>query len=236
VLALALGALGLYMRRGLPESESFRELRYTGQLSEAPLREAFTGYRRVMLVGIALGWLPVVSYYLMGVYLSGYLLTEGGLSQAQALYIQTLGIFVSLFFIPLSGWLSDRVGRKPLVVGYSVAGFILAYLLFRVFSEGWEAGDIAAQVVFAGLVGFAYGVWPVTIVELYPTRVRSSALALSFNVVAGFVGGTTPLIATYLVSVIGSPLAPAIYLGLAGLISLIPALGLEETAGRPLKT
>ena len=115
--------------------------------------------------------------------------TDDAIQLLQALDIQTLEIFVSLFFIPLAGWLSDRVGRKPLIVSYSVAGVVLAYLLFLVFSGEWGLGDVAAQVVFAIIVGFAYGVWPVAIVELYPARVRSSALALSFNVVGRLRGG-----------------------------------------------
>lgn len=235
LLALALGALGLYLRSGLSESESFRELQNTGQLSQAPLREAFARYWRAMLVGIAIGWYPAVSYYMMGVYLSGFLNTEGNLSLSNALYIQTIGIFVSLLMIPLAGWLADRVGRKPLVIGYSAAGLVSAYFLFRIFSGGWEPGDIVSQVVFAVIVGITLGAFPPAIMELYPTRVRSSALAVSYNSVSGFVGGTTPLIATYLISVICSPLAPALYLGLAGLISLVPALALKETAGQPLQ-
>lgn len=83
-------------------------------------------------------------------------------------------------------------------------------------------------------MGLAFGVTPATMIEMLPTEVRCSGVAIGYNLCFGLFGGTTPLIATYLVARTADDFAPAYYLILASLVSFITLLGMPETARKPL--
>ena len=86
-----------------------------------------------------------------------------------------------------------------------------------------------------GLVfGFTYGVIPVTIAELFPTEVRCSGAAIGYNICLGLMGGTAPILATWLVATTGNAMAPAFYLIAAALMLLVATVFLKERAGTPL--
>ena len=88
---------------------------------------------------------------------------------------------------------------------------------------------------FAVLIGLFLGAGPATMVEVFPARVRCSALAIGYNLCLGVLGGTTPLVATYLIARSHNDLSPAFYLMVAAALSLAVILSLRETATVPLK-
>jgi MHS family proline/betaine transporter-like MFS transporter len=84
------------------------------------------------------------------------------------------------------------------------------------------------------LFGLGYGVIPAAIIEMLPTEVRCSRIVIAFNVCLGVIGGTAPLIATYLVVRTADDFAPVYYVMVVALVSFVALLGLPETARRPL--
>ena len=123
-----------------------------------------------------------------------------------------------------AGRLSDRVGRRPvlLVVGGLLMTF--SYPLMALMARGQWMGVFVGQVGLALLVSAAAGVLPATMAELAPWRVRCTVLSVSYNIGVALLGGTTPLIAAWLLARSGFALAPAVYLAIAGALSFLGAV------------
>lgn len=138
-----------------------------------------------------------------------------------------------MVLIPVFARLSDRVGRRPVLIGAGIAMFVLstpAYLLMRTGPTGTWIGGLALGVVLAAILG-TYAVWSA---EIFPTRTRQGGLSIAYNVTAALFAGTVPYLMTVLIEVTGSTLVPGPYLMVAALIGLAAAFSLRETAGKPL--
>ncbi len=132
------------------------------------------------------------------------------------------------------GAISDRIGRKVALISASVLFIILTVPLFALLDDATLTGIILIQIAFGILLTVNDGTLPCFLTEIFPTRVRYSGFAFSFNTAQAFLGGTAPLIATFLIEVTGSKLAPAWYLVAIAAVSLIAMRGAKETAGKPL--
>ena len=144
-----------------------------------------------------------------------------------------LAVFVVL--IPIWGALSDRIGRKPLLL-LSAGGYVvLSYPLFMMASSGSAVLALVAQLTMIVFLSFFSGPCPATYSELFPTRVRYTALSVGYNIAVAIFGGFAPFIATWLIKVTGSTLAPAYYLMAAAIISFVVILRIRETAFAPLR-
>jgi len=168
------------------------------------------------------------------VYLSTFLSTETHLPLPMALRINTLTMGVLIVLVPLTGALSDRWGRKSLMLASSLGFIFLSYPLFWVLSNGHPWGDLIAQLVFVVLVALYEGTYPAFLAELCPARVRMTVFSLSFNMSMAVLGGTTPLVATLLIRELNTKAAPSFYLILVGMACFLLTLGIRETKGRSL--
>ena len=136
-------------------------------------------------------------------------------------------------FCPTAALLSERVGRKPFLIGPALGTAVLAIPIFLLL-QGSYAAVLVAHVCVGGLIGLFGGAYPAAFSELFPTKVRYSSLSLGYSVSVSIFGGFAPLIFTYLLQRTGNPTAPAFYILGAGIISVLAALTIAETAGRPL--
>jgi len=203
---------------------------------KAPVRETFGRYRLQVLKVMALNIASSVGYYAAFVYAVSYLEDIDNLSDATALSLNTGVLGVLLLLYPIAAWLSDRIGRKPMLISGSALICFGALSFFDLMHSG------VPQLVLRGELGLTVGVAllaggknPAN-VELMPAAVRCTGLAVAFNLAEGYFGGTTPLISTWLISRTGNPLLPGAWVALAGLITLITAVFFtRETAFRPLE-
>jgi MHS family proline/betaine transporter-like MFS transporter len=155
--------------------------------------------------------------------------TIGKLSEAAALEINTVNMIALLAVFPVAGWLSDRMGRKALLVagigGLLVLSWPLFWALHHPSSASW---NFAGQLGFVVLIGLFGGALPVTMVETTPREVRCSAISVGYNLSVGVLGGMTPLVATWLLQRTRDDLAPAYYIMAAALVSLVIAVSLPK--------
>ena len=226
VLGLAVGLAGLYIREHIPESPTDRK--QTDQLPGGPLLDALRTQGVAMLRISVLNVFNAVGFYTAFVYLVTYFEKVAHLSAAAALDINSLNMLVLLVVLPLAGALSDRIGRKPVLLAAAAGGLILAWPLFRLMDHPVLSIACLGQLGLALLVGMFCGVIPVTMVEAFPARVRCSAVSIGYNLCLGIIGGTTPLVATWLIQRSHDDLSPAYYVMASAAISLVAVVCLPK--------
>ena len=133
------------------------------------------------------------------------------------------------FYTVFVGALSDRWGRKPILFGSVVGVLLFSQPLFWAMHHPNVLLILFGQMGFAILLGLFLGVVPVTMVEAFPGHVRCSALSISYNLCSGILGGTTPMVLTFLVERTHDDLSPAYYMMASALVSLVVILRLRET-------
>ena len=234
VLGSLVGGVGLYLRMRMEEPESFQKLRQSGALSQAPLRDALAHHWQPIISTTLATWVLAVGFYMIFVYLTTYLSSETHIPLAAALELNTISMIVMLAFLPFMGALSDRYGRKPLLITGCIGMVMLAYPLFVMLSQESIPLDLVGQLAFALFLTMVWGTFPAMLVERFPTQVRLTCMSLGYNLGWALFGGTTPLLATYLIKETGSKLIPSLYLIVSGLISLVAIAKLRETARAPL--
>lgn len=227
LLGAFVAVAGLLVRRALhvegPPSESAK-----------PLRDSFGVHRmavlRVILINIGQG----VAFYAAFVYAVTYIKTIDKLPAAVAFNNNTETMALLLVLLPATAWLADRVGRRPmLIVGSAIVAFGAIPFLNLMHSTD-PTTILLGECGFA--VGFAImGGSVVVNVELIPRAVRCTGLAFAYNAAVGLFGGTTPMIAAWLIATTGNPIAPAWWITAAAAVTLLTAIFLiRETKDQPV--
>ena len=217
--------LGFFIRRHLTEPEREAIL----DVNQSPILVAFRDHWRQMLqlVGLTLG--VSVMFYYSFVYADDFLIQTKGMVQSQVLTINTVGLALMVVLIPISGWLSDRYGRKPVLFTGGIALLIGAPITFIAFQYATVTSVIIGQVVSAIAVASILGVNPVALAELLPERVRVTGFSIAYGVALALFGGTTPLIVATLINETQWAYSPLPYLVLLCVASLITVFTLKES-------
>ncbi len=215
-LGLLVALTGFVLRRGLnsetPPAASARPVQALARHSGAVLR--------VLLLNVA----SSVAFYTAFVYVITYIQSEAGQSESVALALNTRVMGLLLIFYPIAAWISDRLGRKPLLIAGSLLLVLAGLPIFELLHSGNPTWISRGEILLMLAVALLAGAKNPANVELMPQAVRCTGLALAFNVAEGYFGGTTPLIASWLVSTSGNPLLPGYWVALAGAITLVTAL------------
>lgn len=132
------------------------------------------------------------------------------------------------------GILSDRFGRKTALITASLLFMALTVPLFSLLGGASFGTIILIQIAFGALLTINDGTLPTFLTEIFPTKVRFSGFAFSFNSANALFGGTAPFVATWLIALTGSKMAPAWYLVAAAAVALVAMVASRETAGKPL--
>jgi len=170
----------------------------------------------------------------MFVYVVTWLIKQVKEPRSDALDINTISMAVLLVLIPLFGALSDKIGRKPLLLFGAAGMAVLGYPLIWLMHHPDFMMILLGQLGFAVLIGAYFGASPATLTEMFPRRVRVSALSISYNISLAIFGGTTPLIATWLIAHSHNDLSIAWYLIGCAVVSFLVLLTVRDGAGKPL--
>jgi MHS family proline/betaine transporter-like MFS transporter len=227
---LVMTAIGLYLRLALEETPKFRAIQQAGQIADAPIAEAFGKHWRRLLVVIGFTLSGTVAYYVFLAYFPTYVSTVLKLPLRTASSVNTLGLILFLIMVPLLGSLSDRIGRRPLLLAHGAAAAILSYPIFLWMASRSFPAILIGQIVGVFIQALFSGACVAAYVEMFPTRVRYTAISVPYNLTVAAFGGTAPFIATFLVSATKNTLSFTYYLIAAGIISFLTyLLALKET-------
>lgn len=233
--AIVPGAVGIYLRFRVSDSPEFLRVKEKREVVRAPLRTAVRQQWKPMLVCFSLVLAWTVTYQSVAAFVPSFAQTAGGVDVSRSSIGNTIGLVVMLITVPLAGTLSDRVGRRPVLIGACVGFAVCAYPLFALIAQGGFVRFVVAQTSLFFLLGVISGPAPAALVELFATNVRASSLNIAYNVALVIFGGTTPLIQSFLVTLTGNDLAPSLWIVAACVITLLVILlSLRETARQPL--
>ncbi|PAJ85362.1 MFS transporter [Burkholderia ubonensis] len=232
LVSLPLGVITLILRWRMEESQEFGRIEATGTAVRVPALEALKSNPRAVLGVCGSSLVTLISFYITFAYLPTYFQRQRIMPGTAAAWSTTATLFLAALAIPLWGRLSDKVGRKPLLITGCITHLLAAYPAFVVMSHSTSAA-IAAQILLGQLEALYMGVFISAYCEQFSTRVRVSGFNLGYNT-AAVLAGTGPYLATWLIASTGQPLAPVWILLVAAAISLVATLTLRETANRPL--
>jgi len=235
LIAGVLGVIGLYIRLRLGDTPEFETLRDEGEVSSSPLKEAFTTSWRPILQIAGLVVIHNVGFYIVFTYLPTYFTKTLEFTKTNAFVSIIIASTVAIILIPPLGALSDRIGRKPLLIAGAVGFAVFAYPLFMLLNTGSLPAAIAAHAALAAIESVFVSASLAAGAELFATRVRSSGYSVGYNVSVAIFGGTAPYVATWLVAETGNELAPAFYVIAAAIITLATIMTMRETAAQPLR-
>jgi MHS family proline/betaine transporter-like MFS transporter len=153
----------------------------------------------------------------------------------QGLLVTSVSLVAISIAIPYMGSLSDRVGRKNVLVGAAIAMAIAGIPCYLLIGTGNVPLAILGACVMAVIFAGHTAVIHILLVELFPTRVRYSAYGLGYNVSSALFGGTAPLLMTYLISKTGNHNMPAFYAVITALGTLIAVSRVKDKAHEPLR-
>jgi MHS family proline/betaine transporter-like MFS transporter len=214
LVGLLIVPVGFYIRARLDESPLFIRMRHTqGHCVMRPQQA------RAAMVAAGLTVLYVAAPYVLFVYMPTFAVKQMRLAMPEALLAGVVAASVALALCPVFGAFSDRVGRRPIMLSASVALAALAYPAFELLTRAPGLLTLAAVQTAFGVLTVAYAA-PAnsSLTECFTTRVRSTSMALVYNIIAAVVGGFAQFIVIWLIAVTGNPSAPAFYvIGAAGI-------------------
>lgn len=223
VLGSIIAVVAFFFRSGLEEAVEDDE-------PDLPIVKAFQTEWRTMLRISGLLVMANVGFYMMFVYVTTYLSEQFGVPMSRALDIDTVAMAALLVFIPLGGWLSDRIGRKPILLTASICGFCLSIPLLLAIGHDDTKLILLGQLGFAVIIGLSAGTNAATIVEISKAPYRCTVVSIAYNTTIALFGGTSPMVATWLISNTGDVLTPAYYIMAMAAITTATLLFLPETA------
>jgi MFS transporter, MHS family, proline/betaine transporter len=232
----ALAAGVLVARSTMEESPDFAEQAARGTVPQRPLLHALTHHRRGIARGFAISALGSITYYVGISYVPAFLEVVGGSTEAFALWLSTAAAVIVVAVTPIVGALTDRIGRKPVLLGVCLCAALLPAAMFSLMADAAPELMIAGAFVLAAIGGAVSAVGSVATAEQFPGEGRLTGLALGATTATAIFGGLAPWIAHLAVEATGSAMAPGIMIMAVALAVLPIFVGMAETRpvpGRP---
>lgn len=229
-----LALIGLYIRNKVDESPAFKATQAAKRVASTPLRDAVQSQKQQMAFSFALAAFSSLGFYTLSGYFVSYLTTTVGLDSNSALISNSIALFVAFLVMILGGRLSDKYGRKPLLLAGVVINALVCIPAYLLAAQGNLLSAVLGQSLLAFGCGLFWGPVGIALLELFPTRTRFSASAVSYNMAYTIFGGTAPFLGVWLVMQTGSKIAPAVYMAAVSVAVLLVVLCMPETSKRSL--
>jgi MFS family permease len=231
LLSAGLVVFGLWIRVKLEETPVFQELQSKGEQAGAPITEVFTREPRALISGILCRVGPDVTYALFTVFVLTYVTQTLGMPKSWAVTGVMTGSALQLFLMPLAGALSDRLGRRRVYAIGAAGALVWPFAFFPLIGNGSAGSLIAGVIVGLVLHALMYGPQAAFVAEQFSPALRSTGASLAYTL-AGVIGGAlAPLLFTALYAHFGTWVAPACYLAVTCLVTLV-GLALSPLAAR----
>ncbi len=231
-----IGVVGLFLRKGMAAEARFDNSDEENMHKKTPLADFWADYKMPALKIILLTWPFSVSVYLIFIFLPSYLNTFLHIELSEALKTHTIAIAMLMLMIPFFGYLTDKLGRKMVLLASLIGFTFFTYPIFSLMFESTFNSILGAMALFAILEAMIQSVMPALMTEMFPAKVRYTGLSISYNIAVALFGGTTPLICTWLVKLSGGDIMmPAYYLIATSVLGIIVSFFIPETFKKELE-
>jgi MHS family proline/betaine transporter-like MFS transporter len=224
-------AFGVWIvRRVMEESPEFVARQMTGTLPTQPLRYTLAYHRAGIARGFAISALGSITYYVGITYVPTFLATAGSLGEGLSLVLSTVAALVVILVTPLVGALSDRFGRRPVLIVLCILSAILPMTMFALMAGGSAGHALAAAMTLAAVAGGVSAVGAVATAEQFPVEARLSGLALGVTMATAVFGGLTPFLAQVGIEGTGWAMMPGVMIAVVAVCVLPVFVTLPESA------
>ena len=230
LVGLIIGPVGLFIRRHLQETDAFLEAR-----GVAPVGHSFgttiVAHSKEILVCMGIVTAGTISFYVILLYMPTFARVQLHLPLDQAFLAQSISLACMIVITPLSGALSDLIGRKPIMIAALSLYFVLVYPLFSWLYDNPSFGSLATvQIILCCLIGVFNGAISTALAEQFATRSRSTGLGIAYNLAVMIFGGFAQFFVTWLIEATGSPIAPSFYVMFGAAVGIAATFFLVDRA------
>jgi MFS transporter, MHS family, proline/betaine transporter len=217
-------------RTTMEESPDFERQKASGTVPARPLLHALMNHRAGILRAFAISALGSITYYVGITYVPTFLISVGALDEGDSLRLSTVAAVAVIVATPFAGALSDRFGRKPVLIFLGLCSAVLPVALFSLMSRGSPSYALFAAVILACVAGAVSAVGAIATAEQFPGEGRISGLALGATTATAIFGGVAPYVAQALTERTASAMVPGVMIAVVA-VSVLPVLmTLPETA------
>lgn len=211
------------LRRTLEETEAFK-----AQKTHPTGKEIFqtmVSNWRIVIAGMLMSAMTTTTFYFITVYTPIYAKRELNLTTSDSLLAAVVVGLSNFFWLPIGGWISDRIGRRPVLVGVAALAIFTAFpVLNWLVNNITFANLIVVLLYFSFFFGMYNGSMVATLAESMPPRVRTVGFSLAFSLATALFGGVTPMVSTFIIEKTGDPSMPALWLMFAATCSLLASI------------
>ena len=219
------------LRRSLEETEAFLKRTHTPRPAE--IARSVAANWKLVLLGMMMATMTTVNFYFVTAYTPTFGASVLHLAASDSLVVTLCVGACNLLVLPLSGALSDRIGRRPILIACTLATLATAYPALSWLVGAPSFSRLLAVELWLAFIYAAYnGAMAVYLTEIMPVQVRTSGFSVAYSLATAVFGGFTPAISTYLIHVTGNPAMPGLWLSLAAATGLTAALVLSSTRFR----
>lgn len=236
IASALLVVFGLWIRRGLDETPSFKKVQEAGEIPKLPFVEIFKTQWKEVLIAVGGKVVETAPFYIFSTFIVSYGTNNLGFSSSQVLISVMVATIVTTILMPFMGRLSDKIGRKRVYITGTVAMILYAFPYFWLLEQKTFITLLIATTLGLGVI------WaPITAVlgtmfsEIFDAKVRYTGVSLGYQIGAAVAGGTAPLIATWLLVQFNNSYVPvALYIILTAIISLIAVFTVKDKNNQEL--
>ncbi|MDR3478856.1 MAG: MFS transporter [Gammaproteobacteria bacterium] len=222
---IVLSMIALYIRTCLPESSEFQKAK---PVKKMPLQEIFTQFPKTFIYSTLLMAINAIGFYLLVVFIPNQAVLMGKIPAASGYLVNTIILSVLMVALFVAACACDYFDKTKIYFAGILGCMLLAYPVFYAVTHFDLFAQVVMNCLLAVAVGFCFGPRPLLLVSVYSATVRYTAIALALNIANAVLGGTAPLMATYLLSKTGSIQSIAILIFLGSAVSLYALLNLVK--------
>jgi MFS transporter, MHS family, citrate/tricarballylate:H+ symporter len=212
-----------WLRRSLAETEAFLAQKHRPGISE--ILASLASNWKIVGIGVLLSTMTTVCFYLITAYTPTYGIEVLHLTSRQSLLVTFCVGMSNFFWLPTGGAISDRIGRRPMLILITVAAIVTAYpAMLWLVSDPSTARLLIVELWLSMFFGVYNGAMIPHLAEIMPPEIRTSGFSLAFSLATAIFGGFTPAVCTYLIHETGNRAMPALWLSFAAVCGLVAAV------------
>ncbi|WP_228703806.1 MFS transporter [Acinetobacter larvae] len=223
------GLIGIWIRHSVPDSE----MTQNKEKVRNPLGKLIKNYPKETMRIVGISILTTFAFYIFVIYVPTYAIKSLKAAPQTAFAANTIAMIIFMLSQPLFGWLSDKFGRKPQLIVFSLGYLIFFYPVMK-WMDGSFSSILLAELFGLLLYALYTAIGPAVMSEQFPTEVRAVGIGAPYNLMVALLGGTTPYVLTWLQS-IGKQDYFYFMVLVGALLTLITFLKMPETAGKRLE-